>query len=120
MHPSYPSGHAAIAGACTTVLKAWFDEAFPIDRPVLPRPDGLSLEPYLGSPLTVGGELDKLASNIAYGRNAAGIHWRRDAEAGLRLGEAVAVHMVREMSECLPEGPLTLTFTDFDGRQVAL
>jgi hypothetical protein len=25
MHPSYPSGHATIAGACVTVLKAYFD-----------------------------------------------------------------------------------------------
>jgi hypothetical protein len=33
--------------------------------------------------LTVGGELDKLAGNVSYGRNFAGIHWRSDASAGL-------------------------------------
>ena len=25
MHPSYGAGHATVAGACTTILKAWFD-----------------------------------------------------------------------------------------------
>lgn len=115
MHPAYPSGHAAIAGACCTVLKALFDEGFPIDRPVLARPDGLSLAPYTGPELTVGGELDKLASNLSYGRNAAGIHWRSDAEAGLRLGEAVALQVLRETEGCVPEGPLRGSFTNFDG-----
>lgn len=26
-HPSYGSGHATVAGACTTILKAFFDES---------------------------------------------------------------------------------------------
>jgi hypothetical protein len=25
-HPSYGAGHATVAGACTTILKAFFDE----------------------------------------------------------------------------------------------
>jgi hypothetical protein len=25
-HPAYGAGHASVAGACVTVLKAWFDE----------------------------------------------------------------------------------------------
>ena len=45
LHPSYPSGHAAVAGACATVLKAFFDETFPIEEPVVTREDGLTLEP---------------------------------------------------------------------------
>src|SRR5262249_446464 len=32
--------------------------------------------PYTGAALTVGGELNKLASNIALGRDAAGVHYR--------------------------------------------
>lgn len=113
----YPSEHAVIAGACVAVLKACFDESFPVDRPVVPRADGLALEAYAGPTLTVGHELDKLASNVAYGRNAAGIHWRThaEAEAGLRLGEAVALATLREVDACLHEGPMPLTFTRFDG-----
>ena len=47
-HPSYSAGHATVAGACVTVLKALFDESFVIQNPVVPSPDGLSLEPYQG------------------------------------------------------------------------
>lgn len=28
MHPAYGAGHATVAGACTTILKAWFKEDF--------------------------------------------------------------------------------------------
>ncbi len=35
MHPSYPAGHAIIAGACTTILKAVFDESFVLPGPLL-------------------------------------------------------------------------------------
>ena len=27
MHPSYGAGHATVAGACVTILKAYFDHA---------------------------------------------------------------------------------------------
>src|SRR4030095_1200137 len=36
-HPSYPAGHAVIAGACVTILKAFFDENFVIPNPVQPN-----------------------------------------------------------------------------------
>jgi membrane-associated phospholipid phosphatase len=100
LHPSYPSGHAVIAGACATVLKAFFDESFPIEEPVVPRRDGLSLEPYTGPALTVGGELNKLAANVSLGRAMAGIHWRCDGAAGLALGEQVALDLLRELRTC--------------------
>ena len=61
-HPAYPSGHASFIGACITVLKAYFNEAFIIPNPVLASADGLSLMPYSGPVLAVGGELDKLAA----------------------------------------------------------
>src|SRR6185295_13063747 len=73
-HPSYPAGHAAIAGACVTVLKAFFDERREIPNPVVADADGMRLVPWKGAPLTVGAELDKLAANIALGRGAAGVH----------------------------------------------
>jgi membrane-associated phospholipid phosphatase len=97
LHPSYPAGHAAIAGACTTVLKACFAESFVIPDPSVPAPDGQSLRPYKEMDLTVGNELDKLAENISIGRDFAGVHWRSDATAGMLLGEAVAIRVLREM-----------------------
>ena len=49
--------------------------------------DGLSLMPCDGLALSVGGEINKLAFNVAMGRNFAGIHYRSDMMAGFRLGE---------------------------------
>jgi hypothetical protein len=49
-----------------------------IPEPVVPSDDGLSLRPWRGEPLTVGEELNKLAFNMAFGRDTAGVHFRRD------------------------------------------
>ena len=60
------------------------------------------LKPYKGldaKRMTVGSELDKLASNVAYGRSWAGIHFRSDNEAGLKLGEEVAIATLREHAQ---------------------
>lgn len=100
LHPAYPSGHGTVAGACTTVLKAFFDESQPLADPVEPDPDDdLALRPYAGTDvLTVGGELDKLASNIGLGRNFAGVHYWSDHVEGLRLGEQVAIGLLQEQA----------------------
>jgi len=97
LHPSYPAGHAVIAGACATVLKACFAESFVIPQTSAPSADGQSLRRYTDSGLTVGNELDKLAENISYARDFAGLHWRSDGSAGLALGESVALGVLREM-----------------------
>jgi hypothetical protein len=119
-HPAYPAGHAAIAGACVTVLKAFFKEAFVIPNPVMVSPDGLSLAPYKGSELTVGGELNKLASNIALGRNAAGVHWRSDSVEGVKLGEAVAIGILQDLRATCPESFGGFSFAKFDGTTLSL
>jgi membrane-associated phospholipid phosphatase len=116
-HPTYPAGHAAIAGACATVLKAVFSESFVIPTPVLASPDGLSLLPYKGPHLTGGGEFNKLASNIALGRNAAGVHWRLDSIAGLKLGEAVATLVLTHLRTTYAEHFAGFHFTKFDGTE---
>lgn len=113
-HTSYPSGHATFAGACATVLKAVFDGDFVIPNPVVPNGDGSALLPWTGAPLTVRGELDKLAFNIAMGRNFAGIHWRTDASEGNRLGEAVAIGVLKDLKGCFNE-PFSMSFVRFDG-----
>jgi hypothetical protein len=62
---------------------------------VQPDPlDPTRLVPYSGPPLTVGGELNKLAVNFGFGRNWAGIHWRSDAAASMALGEEVAIGLL--------------------------
>ncbi len=119
-HPAYPAGHAAIAGACVTVLKAFFNEAFVIPNPMVASADGLSLTPYNGSNLTVGGELNKLAANIALGRNAAGVHWRSDGIEGLKLGEAVTLGVLTDLRATCPEHFTGFILTKFDGTMITV
>ncbi len=119
-HPAYPAGHAVIAGACTTVLKAFFNDALLVPEPVLPNEDGTALVSYDGPELTIGGELDKLAYNVAVARNFAGIHWRTDAWAGLRLGETVALAVLNDMAGCYNEAGWDLTLTSFDGELMTI
>lgn len=120
LHPSYPAGHAVIAGACVTVLKACFSESFVIPNPSLPAEDGQTLRPYTGPDLTVGNELDKLAANIALARDFAGIHWRSDGTAGLLLGEAVAINVLREMHMVSHEVFNGFDLTRFDGTRITV
>jgi len=118
LHPSYPSGHATIAGACVTILKAYFDESYVIPNPVISSPDGTALVGYTGT-LTIGGELDKLASNIAIGRNMAGVHYRSDYVTGLQLGEEVAIQLLEEQKNTYNEN-FYLTLTRFDGQAITI
>jgi membrane-associated phospholipid phosphatase len=114
-HPSYPAGHAAIAGACVTVLKAFFREDLPFPAAVRPADDGRNLTPYEGPPLTIGGELNKLASNISIARNFAGVHYRSDAVEGMKLGESVAISYLADIRACLTEEFDGFSLTAFDG-----
>jgi len=123
IHPAYPSGHATWAGASATMLKAFFDESAIMASPVVAAEDGLSLAPYTGPDadrLTLGGELNKLAWNIAVGRNFAGIHWRTDAIEGLRLGEAVAIGILRDLRDTYNEAFEGYTLTTFDGNTITV
>lgn len=119
-HPSYPSGHATFIGAMVTMLKAFFDESFVIPNPVVASNDGLSLTPYKGGALTVGGELNKLAYNIAVGRLAAGVHYRVSAEVGLYLGEQVAIGILRDYKKTYNEDFKGFKFTKFDGTPIVV
>jgi len=120
LHPAYGAGHATVAGACVTILKALFDESFIIPNPVAPAANGLSLNPYMGPPLTVRGELNKLAANVAMGRNFAGIHWRGDYTQSLLLGEAVAINVLRDQRLTYKEEFQGFTFTRFNGATVTV
>jgi hypothetical protein len=126
-HPAYGAGHATVAGACVTILKAWFDESTRlIDiglSPVQPSDDGLAVEPYAGADageLTVGGELNKIAANVAIGRDIAGVHWRSDATESLKLGEQVAIGILKDQKSCYNESFNGFRLTRFDGRRTTV
>lgn len=139
-HPAYGAGHASVAGACVTILKAWFDETQPLIN-VLKKtskidptpPEGLlrpgslnangNLAPYTddpAAPLTVLGELNKLAVNIAMGRSMGGVHWRSDNTRSLRLGEQVATIILKRQNQTYAEQPLSMSYTNFDNNRVTI
>jgi hypothetical protein len=123
LHPSYGAGHATVAGACVTILKALFDESYVLPKPVVATPDGTALVPYTGSDagqLTVGGELNKLAANIGVGRNIAGVHWRSDYAESLKLGEALAISVLKDQKLTYGETFDGFTFTRFDGTKITV
>ena len=102
-HPSYPAAHACNAGACATILKAFFDPDYLLPHPVEVTAEGSALEPWRGAALTLGNEIDKLAGNIALGRDAAGVHYRSDSMRGLFVGEQQALGLLRDYSRTYNE-----------------
>jgi hypothetical protein len=118
-HPAYPAGHAVFAGAGATILKAFFDETFVIPGPVEASADGMLLNPYAGT-LSVGNELNKLASNISLGRDAPGVHWRTDGLEGLHLGEAAAISLLQDVTHNYNETFPGFTLTKFDGTTIVI
>jgi len=126
-HPAYGAGHATVAGACVTILKAWFKESIKLVDigliPTQPSNDGTTLVSYTGGDagdLTVGGELNKIASNVALGRNTAGVHWRSDGTESLKLGEQVAIGILKDQKACYNETFSGFSVTKFDGTQVTV
>jgi hypothetical protein len=119
-HPSYPAGHPTVAAAGVTILKAFFNESFVIPSPVEASTDGLSLLPYVGPALTVGGELNKLAGNFALGRDFAGVHWRSDGIEALTLGEAVAIGILQDYRTTYSEIFAGFSLTKFDGSEITV
>jgi hypothetical protein len=122
LHPAYGAGHATVAGACITILKAFFNEDQKLSalqdgkfKPKMSNGDGTALLDYPDSAdeLTVGGELNKLAANIGIGRNHAGVHWRTDHIASIRLGEEIAVSLLEDHACTFNEAGFEFSFTPF-------
>jgi hypothetical protein len=132
MHAAYGAGHATVAGACVTVLKAFFDtfttaqgwddkllSALQMTSVFEPTEDGMALCPVDCDPLTLTGELDKLAANISIGRNMAGVHFYTDYFDSLRMGERIAVGMLEERLLSYQE-PVSMRLRSFDGDRMTL
>lgn len=114
MHPSYGAGHATVAGACVTLLKAFFamtDPNKPGEPVYLVKPGDEALVPVCKGPdgkggelvgveikngLTLRGELNKLMWNISNARNIAGVHYYSDYIESALLGEAITIGILRE------------------------
>ncbi len=124
MHPSYGAGHATVAGACVTILKAFFDHGYPLSDALggvwEAAEDGGSLVEVTGAPtLTVEGELNKLAANIAIGRDWAGVHYYTDYIESLRLGEQIALGVLEEQRLTYSEN-FSMTVPLFDGGTIRI
>jgi membrane-associated phospholipid phosphatase len=121
-HPAYGAGHATVAAACVTLLKALFEtEGTTLDSlgvsVLQPNADGSALVPYTGADaaaLTLEGELNKLAANVGLARNFAGVHWRSDWSASVKLGEAVARHFLQDTVQTYNED-VVFRWRDMDG-----
>lgn len=116
MHPSYGAGHATVAGACVTILKAFFDHGYVLPGTYVYSANGTQLDPVQDKTLklTVKGELNKLAANIAIGRDWAGVHYFTDYYESLRLGERVAIGILQEQKLAYGEN-FSMTVPLFDG-----
>ena len=104
--PKRVTRRSTVAGACTTILKAWFDCDHQLDFAFQAETKGKSQkleEVQLDAPLTVGGELDKLAANISIARNMAGVHYFTDYWESLLLGERIALGILEEQKLTYPE-----------------
>lgn len=147
MHPCYGAGHATVAGACVTLLKAFFDHKHPLGVTGKMIKDGegkrpdpgkafearlkkngkdseltvVNVEDQDGNPteLTVEGELNKLASNISIGRDWAGVHYFTDYIESLRMGEQVAIGILEEQKLTYGEH-FSMTVPLFDGGSIRI
>ena len=132
MHPTYGAGHATVAGACVTVLKSFFNTTaelrdyngavgFRVDRRGTPveivsvdNGEKLDVRPTK-TPLTLLGELNKLAANISIGRNMAGVHYFSDYFDSVRMGERIAEGIMRDQADGYLED-FEMTYVPFDER----
>jgi len=135
-HPSWPGGHAVVAGACVTVIKAMLATVDPDTLQRKPWPhdkcpaqmadaDGSDLIADNSAErdgVTIVGELHKLASNVALGRNMAGVHFRTDTDEGILLGEAYALTYLQQILETVALKALHNSFllSKFDGSLVRI
>lgn len=139
MHPSYGAGHATVAGACVTILKAFFNEdlflridedgdSFSLSNDdtgcqhaFIASNSGRWLDTVSTPPLTVGGELNKVAANISIGRDWAGVHYYSDYVQSILMGEEIAIGMLQEQSiTYLSDENLSMSLTKFDGTKVTI
>lgn len=118
MHPTFPAGHATSAIAVCTLLKILFSDG---EMPMPMQIDtATTLVPYAGGDtMTVHGELNKLAMNVADGRTMAGVHFIDDNRA-VSLAEAVAEQVFLDAARESRGTGLSCSYTNMAGEVVTL
>jgi hypothetical protein len=58
---------------------------------------------------------NKLAANIGFGRDLAGVHWRSDNAASILRSEDVAISLLEDWGFTYNENFAGFEFTDFRG-----
>lgn len=119
-HPSYPAGHATIAGACSALLKMYFKDGAwsSLGTSAVESVDGIALTNYVGADvaeMTIHGEIDKLASNMSLGRDFGGVHYRSEGDNGILLGEKVAIQWMIDNAAQSNVNIGTIEFISADG-----
>lgn len=120
--PSYPSASAAVSAGVCLILKAFYDENWRFPNAYTPSPDGSRLveEVKFRKKLTLGGELDKLVSNVSIGRMFAGTDFRSDYISGVEIGEKTCLRVLEDMIRRYPEKNPTFKFHLRDGSEVVI
>lgn len=130
-HPSYPAGYAVVAGACVTILKAMLDchhenykrKEWPT-KPIVAIDKDKIIEHDNEESITIVGELNKLASNISFGRNFAGVHYRSDGQFGIELGELYTISYLQKHIKSYRESYMGLfngfILEKFDGTMIRI
>ena len=121
-----------MAGACVTILKAFFDTRWPLnpadsggkEKGLVPGGKayvgaGPSLHLVDAPTLTLEGELNKLAANISIGRDWAGVHYFSDYWESLLLGEQIALGILEEQKLTYGEN-FSMTVPLFDGGAIRI
>lgn len=117
LSPSMPSEQAAISGACSTILKFFFDIEHELDV-YEPDVDGNNLI-NTQMKTTVKNELDKLAYNLGFGTIWSGTQYHIDIIKGLKLGERIAIYHLRDIIKKYP-AKLNVAFNKFNGKIITI
>ena len=86
--PDYPSGHSAIAGSFTEILKDFFGNNYHFTDHTYD---------YLGMAPRAYNSFDELAKEIGDSRVYAGIHYRSSCEKGYEQGKKIGQNIVNKL-----------------------
>ncbi|MBV7394770.1 bromoperoxidase [Mameliella sediminis] len=108
LNPSDLGAHVVVAGVLATLIKAVFDTSRRTQlQPVGQRAPALALED----------QADRLAANIGLLRCVSGGFFPSENIQDLRLGQAIALHLLRDRME-QDNRSADLSFRDFDGQSL--
>ncbi|WP_235953008.1 bromoperoxidase [Salipiger sp. PrR002] len=109
-HPSDAALQVVVAGALSTLFKALFNTR--------PAPHlRMATDPAPGFDLAV--EADQLAADVALSAAASGAQFQAESHQNLRIGEALALQVLRGWLAQLPQRA-SMDLTNFDGKPLRI